>query len=678
MDVNSTVASQSLEALELPSILEMAGRHACWSGGVAALAALRPFTDRERLLVRLAEVAEAIRLDEAFENMPIRGMRDVMGDVQAASRGQTLEPASLLDVGNVLRVAANVRRFLEDRREQVPTLTEYGSHLVAHARLQAEIEATFDSEGTMHDAASPRLESLRLQIRTLQNRVTAKLQGILRNPSNAKIFQDPYVTTRQDRYVLPIKAEYRSSFNGLVLDASASGATLFMEPYEVVELDNDLRTLRVSEQHEVQRILEALTDRVSSVADDVEANAQVLAHLDMLSAIARFGAEQHARLVPIDDASSLVLRQARHPLLGSRAIPIDIEVGRKARVVVITGPNTGGKTVTLKTVGLLGLMAMCGLPLPVGDGSRVGFLRGVFADIGDEQSIAQNLSTFSSHLTRIARILPCASEQTLVVLDEVGAGTDPREGTGLAVALLEHLCSRGAMVVATTHYNELKTFAANFEGAVNAAMEFDPVTLQPTYRILMGVPGRSCAIEIAARLGLPEPLLDRARELLGTAHFSLEELLANLEVEREEQERQQSRTEAAWAAAEQSRLDAQRERDRVDLWRAESEKAAAGEARALIDAAREESRQILADARRRLGTLFAAAARERKERAERAGSAPAPAPAVRSAPAPSPPPAPAVRSAPAPSRTASSAASASALAIARRSGMPSWTSTAAS
>lgn len=610
--METTVEAQSVEVLELPLVLADVARHATWSLGRDAVLALRPLASHADVLDRQAEVAEAMHLDASFATPPLRGLRDVREAVKAAHRGAVLDPPVLLDVGQVMRVANLTRQFLLQREAEAPRMAARAAVLFVAPDLVSVIEQTLTSEGEVRETASPRLEETRVQIRTVQNRVQTRMQAILRNPAYAKMFQEPYVTTRHDRYVVPIKAEYRGVFQGLVLDASASGATVFMEPYSVVDLDNELRQLRVAEVTEVERILRAVSERVGAIADDIAANDEILAHIDMLMAAARYGAEHRARLVPIEASARALLRQARHPLLGGRAVPIDLEVGagagrgqarRDYRIVVMTGPNTGGKTVTLKTIGLLGLMAMCGLPIPVGDGSRIGFLRAVYADIGDEQSIQQNLSTFSSHLTQISRILAEAGDHTLVLLDELGAGTDPREGTGLAVAILEHLHARGALVVCTTHYNELKTFGSNFEGAMNAAMEFDPRTLAPTYRILMGVPGRSCALEICERLGLPSQILARTRELLGATHFSIEDLLANLESEREEADRRAVETRRAYDEAEALRASLAAEAQLLEEARAEARADAAREARGLIEAAREEGRRLLADARDRLAAI---------------------------------------------------------------------------
>jgi DNA mismatch repair protein MutS2 len=488
--VQESVQQQSRRVLELPQVLDMVARHAWWEGSRQRVLALQPLPTLEDVRARQAEVAEAMTLEERMQTPPTRGMRDVDAEAEGAARGESLDPSRLLDVAQSLQVAVKVRRFFAERGDELPHMTRLAMQLVPlgalieriHLAIMTESAAGAGRESQVKDTASHKLGDLRVQMRTVQNRIDSRMQGILKNASYHKMFQEPYVTTRNERYVVPIKSEYRGQFPGLVLDASASGATVFMEPLAILDLGNELRRLRAAETHEIERILHELSAAVGAVRDDVVANGELLARLDGLMAIARFGTSVRGRLVEVDQRQRMVLRGARHPLLGERAVPIDVELGEGIGILIITGPNTGGKTVTLKTMGLFTLMAMCGLPLPVADGSRLGFFDGVYADIGDEQDIQQNLSTFSSHMLQVSRILDAVGERSLVLLDEAGASTDPREGTALAISILEHLHQRGALVVTTTHYSELKAFAASYEGAANAAMEFDPETLQPTYR----------------------------------------------------------------------------------------------------------------------------------------------------------------------------------------------------
>jgi len=597
------VAAQSLRVLELEDVLEGVARHATWEGGKEAVLALRPFRDRDEVRQRQEEVLEAIHLDEGFTPPPLRGLRDVRAAVDEAARGQVLDPSSLLEVGQALLVALKVRQFFSDRYESVPRLTEMARLLTALPTHVQDVEACLDSDGTVRDAASPKLETLRVQIRTLQNRIQTKLQAVLRNSAFGKMFQEPFVTTRGERYVLPIKAEYRSQFPGIVLDASASGATLFMEPLSIIDPGNELREAQAGERHEVVQILTRLSERIGAVAPDIRANLELLAGLDLRMALARYAGETRGRIVPVEEKSLLILRKARHPLLDARAVPIDVTVGEGHRVLIVTGPNTGGKTVSLKTVGLMALMAMSGMPVPAGEGTRIGWIDGVFADIGDEQSIEQNLSTFSSHMTQVSRILEAAGPHSLVLLDEAGAGTDPREGTSLAVAILEALHARGTLVVTTTHYNELKAWAAQFEGAANAAMEFDAQTLQPTYHIRMGMPGRSCALEISERLGVPGEVLARAKELLGATHFTVEDLLTDIAAEREEALRHHQEAKRAREEAEKTSRGLQ---DTISKARGEREsvlRSAREEAEGVVEAAREEARNLIRQARAEIALL---------------------------------------------------------------------------
>lgn len=595
--VQETVESQSMRVLELPAVLAMVAAQAGSAPGRSKVLDLRPLRDREVLVHRQREVAEAMHLDEGASSPPLHGFRDVTAEVGGAARGVVLDPTQLLDVAQTLAVVHRVRRFLLERRDAVPLLADRGALLVPLPDIVQEVERCVESDGVVRDDASPRLRELRIRARTVENRIHGRLQGFLRNPAYAKMLQEPYITTRQDRPVLPVKAEHRSQFPGLVLDASASGATVFMEPLAVVELSNDLREARAAEGHEVQQILARLSERVGRSAADIVADMDVLGELDVLAALARFAGEHRAVLPPLDPQPSIRLVHARHPLLGERAVPIDVELGRDFRVLVITGPNTGGKTVTLKTIGLFALMTMAAIPIPASPDTRFGFIPGVYADIGDEQSISQNLSTFSSHITQIARILPAVTPGALVLLDEAGAGTDPREGTSLAVSIIEFLHERGALMVATTHYNELKAFAAHFEGAENAAMEFDPLTLQPTYRIHTGLPGRSLAHAICERLGLPLPLLERARELLGGAHFSMEDLLGDIEEEREETRRKHDQARQARSEAEEMRGQAREGLAKVTHEREKVVMEAAREAERLLRMLKHESHGLVAEAR---------------------------------------------------------------------------------
>ena len=612
--VEPAVEEQSRDVLELSLVLDQIAAESVWSRGREAVLALYPLASLDDVRARQAEVAEAIRFDEQMSVPPLRGVRDIRAHAEMARKGGVLEPSVLLDVGNTLRVAVQTRAFLLERAQTAPRKAARAEVLSVHPDIVRHIEGTLTSEGEVRETASARLEDIRVRIRTLQNKIGGRMQAVLRNPAVARMLQEPYVTTRQDRYVVPVKAEYRGVFEGLVHDASASGATVFMEPLAVVDLDNDLRALRIDESHEVERILRALSERVGAVCDDVCANDEILAHLDMLMATARHASKTHASLVLVEERPRVTLRKARHPLLGARAVPIDLDVGSPpeggdggggCRVLVVTGPNTGGKTVSLKTVGLVVLMAMCGLPVPVGEGSRIGFFRGVYADIGDEQSIHQNLSTFSAHLLQISRIVSKAGQGTLVLLDELGAGTDPREGAGLAVSILEHLHALGALVICTTHHNDLKAFASGYDGAMNAAMEFDPRTLQPTYRILQGLPGRSCALEISERLGLPAAVLSRARELLGTAHFEVEDLLASLEHERDEVNRLAVETRRAHHDAESARARLAEELDALERTRDERMSQALDEARAMLESTRGEMARLLAETRARLESVIA-------------------------------------------------------------------------
>jgi DNA mismatch repair protein MutS2 len=607
----------SLQLLEFEKVLGLVARNTHWEPGREAVLSLRPGSP-DQIRRFQAEVAEAARLvDESRQIVP-EGLSDVREALQGASRDRTLRPEELLGVAELARASRRIGRLLREAAERAPNLAERACRLPAFPRIEQEIERCLGVDGQVLDAASARLRHLRAEIAQTQGRIQEALQRVLRQPAYAKMLQESLVSVRQGRYVVPVRSECRGQFPGLVIDQSASGATVFMEPWPVVEQGNKLRSLQVAEAREVEAVLHRLSGLVGHESEALLAAAAELAHLDCLLAAVAFARDFGATLPRLNEQGVLRLEQARHPLLliqpELKVVPITVEVGAEARTLILTGPNTGGKTVTLKTIGLLCLLGLCGLPIPAEEGSTIPYLTGVFADIGDEQSIAQNLSTFSSHLTQILRILPQAGEQTLVLLDELGAGTDPVEGGALGMALLEYLHARGARTVVTTHLSELKVFASRTEGMSNAAMEFDPETLQPTYRVLMGVPGRSNALQIAARLGLPEEVLRRARGHLGRQHVRVEGLLDQLEQER--------------AAAQAVGLRLRGEEDAVRRLRQQYEERLRGaqeESRRLLEEAARQAEELVSSTRQRVHGMLrdfrariGALARLRREELEKA------------------------------------------------------------
>ena len=571
-----------------------------WEAIVGQLAALTSFEPSRELALESLPVAdpvhvgllqdqtdEAARLTGEQAQASIGGARDVRGSLERAARGGRLTPADLLDIGETLHASERFAARLKAWRD--PHLSEVRDNLDPAPELAARLARSLDDAGELLDTASTELGAIRKRLRTAQDRVRERLNAMLRSSQLAGVIGEPIVTLRAGRYVIPIRAEAKGRLKGIVHDQSASGATLFVEPLTVVELNNAWTEATLAAQREEERILEELSREVEARAESLRDSLAALARADLWIARARLGASMDAtRPAVADDAAELL--SARHPLLGESAVPIDLRLGDRFgyRALIVTGPNTGGKTVSLKTLGLLALMHQAGMRVPAADGARLPVFRRVMADIGDEQSIAQSLSTFSSHLRNVVRFVAAAGPGTLVVLDEVGAGTDPAEGSALAMAIVSRLLGDGAMVAATTHYAELKSFATEHPLVSNAAVEFDVQTLRPTYRLVIGLPGKSQAFAIAERLGLPSEILGDARDRISAEHASMEETLAAI-----------ARAEEAQAAA----LDAAR-RERAEAV-AERERARAG-----VGRARREAAEMLAEARRSADRLVARAERE--------------------------------------------------------------------
>lgn len=495
----------------------------------------------------------------------IGGARDVRAATEKAARGGVLTPSELLDIAATIQAGRELRQVLSRLALLLPLLHAISQRIDDLSNLSAEITHAINAHAEVNDHASPALLEIRRQIRTAHDRLQQRLQEFINSPLARQVLQEPIVTLRDGRYVVPVKADFRSAVPGIVHDVSQSGATVFVEPLAVVELTNRWRELQAEEKHEVERILRRLSSLVGNSASNILETVQALAEIDLTMAKARFGVALGANELPGEgehqpwiapSPAPLHLFQARHPLLTGHVVPIDLHVGGTYRILLITGPNTGGKTVALKTAGLLALMAQAGLPIPAERGSQLPVFDNVFADIGDEQSIEQSLSTFSSHMRNIISIVQEATPKSLVLLDELAAGTDPVEGAALARAILIHLLSVGCLTIATTHHGALKSFAHQTPGVMNASVEFDPETLAPTYRLRIGLPGRSNAVAIARRLGLPESILQAAQEALPPEQVEIENLLAELQRERDE-------AAAARRAEEQARQEAEEIRARL-------------------------------------------------------------------------------------------------------------------
>ena len=501
---------------------------------------MQPDYTYDRVLANLNVTREATEVVRLRDRLPLGGLSDVRAEVKRAAIGSVLSTSELLAVAGVMYSGRQVKNFFEKLHEdndeiRIPRLDAYAEQLTKLIEVEQAVRHAIDDQGTVQDSASDRLRGLRTQLRSFEGSVRSRIDNILRN--NAKMLSDAIVTIRNDRYVVPVKQEYRQAFGGIVHDQSASGQTLFIEPQAIVSINNEIQEVRLKERAEIDRILSELSSLIGSVQAAILTNLDVLSELDFVFAKVAYGHELKATEPKLNDAREIRLKEARHPFIPQdEVVPITVELGEAFTSLVITGPNTGGKTVTLKTIGLLQLMVQSGLYVPAAFGTELSVFDAVYADIGDEQSIEQSLSTFSSHMTNIVSMLDHIDFMSLVLFDELGAGTDPQEGAALAIAILDEVQRRGARVAATTHYSELKAYAYNREGVMNASMEFDVESLSPTYRLLIGVPGRSNAFEISRRLGLSETVIDMARSHVGTDAESVESMINQLETAKQRAE----------------------------------------------------------------------------------------------------------------------------------------------
>ena len=478
----------------------------------------------------LNETAEALLITTVSDNIPLGGIRDLKIILKKANIGAILEANEFLNIAGTLSAAKKIKKFFKELDLEATLLKTWAAKIEVLTQLEQQIENSIDEHGNLLDSASVELGKLRREIRTSQLKIKEKLDAILRSSEYQKYFQDSLVTLRGDRYVIPIKQEYRQFFPGIVHDQSSSGATLFIEPMSIIDLNNTVKELMANEKHEIERILKALAVQVLKYEQQIRLDMEILGHFDFVFAKAKFALEFQASRPEINNAGLVELKQARHPLIPpEKVVPIDILLGKDFSTLLITGPNTGGKTVTLKTLGLFVLMAQAGLFIPAQAGSKLPVYNNVFADIGDEQSIEQSLSTFSSHMTKLIRILDVIKTGDLFLVDEIGSGTDPQEGAALAMAILDVVQEAGIATVATTHYSELKSYAYNRCGVENASVEFDINSLRPTYKLLIGIPGSSNAFSISTKLGLSTKIIDKANEFLSKEHLQFEYVLAEME-----------------------------------------------------------------------------------------------------------------------------------------------------
>ncbi|HEY8463238.1 MAG TPA: endonuclease MutS2 [Bacillota bacterium] len=630
---------RTLRVLEFPKIIAKVQDFTSSGYGKELAGQLVPLTDPVQIREAQQITSEAVRLLTENDNIPLGGIFDIRKTLKRVAIGGTLSPRELLEVGATLRAARLMKEFLWQQRDQVTLLSDWGRQLGSYPTLERELARCIGEQGEVLDGASAKLHTLRSRMLTYQNRIREKLNSIVHDSENVKYLQDLIVTLRKERYVIPVKQEYRSLFPGIVHDQSSSGATLFIEPMAVVELNNQLTLLESQEEEEVNRILAELSSKIRAVYDTLQISLTVLARLDLAFAKGRYSLELSATEPELNTFGYIKLHQARHPLISGKVVPISLELGKNYDTLVITGPNTGGKTVTLKTVGLLTLMAQSGLHIPASSGSQIAIFKEVFCDIGDEQSIEQSLSTFSSHLTHIVKILAAASgPDCLVLLDELGAGTDPGEGAALAMSILTHLHQLGVRTVATTHYSELKAFAYNTPGIENASVEFDIETLRPTYNLLIGLPGSSQAFEIALKLGMPEFLIQRAREFISADTAKVETILREIEHDRRKAREDRRISEEARIKGEALKNSYEAELAKLKEKKAEYLRQAKAEAREILAAARRDSENLLRQIREASKEELTAIVNEARQRlsADLDKLAEEPPPKFRSQPVPAP------------------------------------------
>ncbi|WP_136604036.1 endonuclease MutS2 [Paenibacillus dokdonensis] len=589
-----------LHTLEYRKILNKCVSYAQTSMGKQITESLKPDTDLESVKLLLQATDEAYTVDRLKGTPSFGGISDISAALKRAKIGGTLNPHELLAVGNTTNGSRRIKRFITQMNEDEPLklLIDISENISEQKALEDAIKACISDEAEVLDSASPGLAQVRRELHSGEVRIREKLDNMIRSSSVAKMLQDQLVTIRGDRFVIPVKAEYRSYFGGIVHDQSGSGATLFIEPESIVAMNNKLRETRMKEEREIEIILQKLTALVGDEADLIVFDLDLVGQLDFIFAKARLAHVMKATMPRMNDRGYLKLRKGRHPLIEmDKVVPIDVELGNSYTSIIVTGPNTGGKTVTLKTIGLLSLMAMSGLFVPAEEGSQLCVFDAIYADIGDEQSIEQSLSTFSSHMTNIIRILKNMTPKSLVLLDEVGAGTDPAEGSALAISILEHIHQTGCRMIATTHYSELKAYAYERKAVINASMEFDVNTLSPTYRLLVGVPGRSNAFAIAERLGLPNQILDYARGEVNEEDQRVEHMIASLEENRLGAEVERGQAEKLRQEMEQLRTRHQQELEKLEQQRERMIEKASAEAKEVIAKAKREAEEIISDLR---------------------------------------------------------------------------------
>ena len=597
--IQTQMQKRTLRVLEFTKIREQLADLAVTEMGREICLALEPETNLEEVRAAQQETEESTVVIQYLGSSPLSAFADVRSSLSLAEKGATLSPKALLEVATMLRVSRNVRDALVTDRETTPELTRMGSGLSDGRRIELDITDAILSEDEIADHASSALADIRRHLRGATDRIKDKLNQMVHSPNFQKYMQDPIITVRNGRYVIPVRAEFRAQVPGLVHDQSGSGATLFIEPMAAVEMGNELKQWELKERQEIERILASLSAEIAPVAQTLREDVETLARLDFIFAKGLLSRSMHAVSPKLNKDGYINIIRGRHPLIDpDKVVPSSLWLGKEFTELIITGPNTGGKTVTLKTVGLFTLMAQAGLQVPADLGTEMAVFEQVFADIGDEQSIEQSLSTFSGHMTNIVTIMKEVTPNDLVLFDELGAGTDPTEGAALAQSILTRLLHIKVRTMATTHYSELKAFALSTKGVENASVEFNVETLRPTYRLSIGVPGKSNACEISRRLGLPENLIEAARQTLSSDSIRFEDVIANAEYHRQVAERERQLAEDAAKETVRLRDEAEKLRREMEEKRETMMRKSREDARRLMENTRRESEAILSDLRR--------------------------------------------------------------------------------
>jgi DNA mismatch repair protein MutS2 len=593
---------RALKVLEFTKVKEQLLNHVSSSLGMEKIKSLVPSIDFDEVVRLQAETDEAVTVLRIKGNVPLSGIYDIRAHIKRSVIGGVLSPHELVQIASTIHASRQMKRFIEElaeERTELPILSEQVARIIPLTNLEQAIKYAIDESGEVLDGASELLRTLRHQLRSNESRIREKLESMIRSSNASKMLSDAIVTIRNDRFVIPVKQEYRGHYGGIIHDQSSSGQTLFIEPQVIVQLNNQLQDIRVKEQLEIERILSELSSQTAEHESELQVIVAVLANLDFIFAKARYGKQIKASMPIMNNEGRITLYKARHPLIPiDEVVANDIMLGKDYTTIVITGPNTGGKTVTLKTLGLCSLMAQAGLQVPAYDGSELAVFDAIYADIGDEQSIEQSLSTFSSHMVNIVDILNKVDFNSLVLFDELGAGTDPQEGAALAISILDEVHRRGARVIATTHYPELKAYGYNREGVLNASVEFDVETLSPTYKLLLGVPGRSNAFEISKRLGLNERVIQAARSHVSEDTNQIDKMIASLEESKRQAEKEQEEARDFLKQAENLHKDLQKQM--MDFYEQKDsmlEKAAekAGE---IVEDAKTEAEKVIRDLRK--------------------------------------------------------------------------------